>query len=601
MSPDHHRLGASRRHGQTLVLAMLGLLANLAVAQSSDTKGPATAPDTPAQGADLLRQADADAADPQISPIQRIERAPVTDRLPDVLLPNADDGLPSIDGTGNDISNHHENAAGQRLRRRFPAQYGDGQDALAGSDRPSAREVSNRIHAQSELLPNALGASDFLWQWGQFIDHDLDLTDGVNPAESAPIPVPAGDPWFDPESSGAVHIAFNRSIHDRAIGTVGILFRRSPRQQINEISGWLDGSMVYGSDPVRAAALRSFNAGRLATSAGDLLPFNDAGLPNAGGSGAQLFLAGDVRANEQAALTAMHTLFVREHNWWAGRIAAEHPELDDEQIYQRARMMVVAEIQAITYREFLPRLLGAQAMKPYRGYDARIDARIANVFSTAAFRIGHSLLSPTLLRLDPANQEIDAGHLPLRDAFFGPQHIIEHGIEPLLRGLAAQRCQELDIHIIDDVRNFLFGAPGQGGFDLPALNIQRGRDHGLPGYAQVRAALGLGSTDSFADLNPDPAVHDRFAATYHDPSRIDLWSGLLAEPHVEGTMVGPTLRRLLADQFQALRDGDRFHYLHRLDPDQLAEIQATRLSDIIRRNTDIGTELRDDVFMLPEG
>jgi hypothetical protein len=576
---------------QTLAGILAGLLSGLAVAQS-ELESPA---DRPLQAAELLRQADAEATDPLVSPVQRILRA----RQPEPAS-GASTTQPSIDGRGNDLSNQHENAAGERLRRRFASSYADGQNALAGADRPGAREVSNAIHAQSESLPNALGATDFLWQWGQFIDHDIGLTDGVDPPEPAPIPVPAGDPWFDPDGRGDVHISFNRSLHDAATGQPGFSIRRSPRQQINEISGWLDGSMVYGSDATRAAALRSFSGGRLASSAGALLPFNEAGLPNAGGAGAHLFLGGDVRANEQAGLTAMHTLFVREHNWWADGIAAESPKLDDEQIYQQARMMVSAEIQAITYREFLPRLLGPQAIPPYRGYDPTIDARIANVFSTAAFRIGHSLLSPTLLRLDSAKQEIAAGHLALRDAFFSPQHVIDHGIEPLLRGLAAQRCQELDIHIIDDVRNFLFGAPGQGGFDLPALNIQRGRDHGLPDYARVRKALGLGGIASFAELNPDPAVHARFAATYHDPSRIDLWSGLLAEPHVADAMVGATLRRLLSEQFLALRDGDRHYYENRLGAAELAQIQATRLADIIRRNTDIGDELQDDVFMLPE-
>lgn len=577
-------------------LALL-MLAGPADAQSEPGLPAGLADERSVQGAELLREADRNAVDPLVSPVQRIERGRDT-----AQHAVGSTEQPSIDGSGNDLSNLFENAAGQRLRRRFAADYGDGLSALAGSDRPSAREVSNRIHAQQELLPNAIGATDYLWQWGQFIDHDLDLTDGVDPPEPAPIAVPAGDPWFDPNNLGNVHIAFNRSLHDRKSGhNLGFSSRINPRQQINEITGWMDGSMVYGSDPTRAAALRSFSGGRLASSTGALMPFNEAGLPNAGGSGAELFLAGDVRANEQAGLTAMHTLFVREHNWWADRIAAENPTFDDEQIYQRARMMVSAEIQAITYREFLPRLLGAEAIAPYRGYEPALDARIANVFSAAAFRIGHSLLSPTLLRLDANRQEIGAGHLALRDAFFSPQLVIDDGIEPLLRGLAAQRCQELDIQIIDDVRNFLFGAPGQGGFDLPALNIQRGRDHGLPGYAQVRKMLGLGGIEHFADLNPDPAVYQRFAQTYHDPSRIDLWSGLLAEPHAPGAMVGPTLQRLLADQFLALRDGDRFYYEHRLAPADLAEIQATRLSNIIRRNTDIGNELQDDVFMLDAG
>ena len=157
----------------------------------------------------------------------------------------------------------------------------------------------------------------------------------------------------------------------------------------------------------------------------------------------------------------MHTLFVREHNRLADEIASGQPELSGEEIFQRAQLLVIAQMQVITYREFLPALLGPNALPPYRGYDDGVNAGISNLFSSASYRFGHSTLSPTILRLDAQGAEIAEGHLALRDAFFSPGRLIdEGGIEPLLRGLSKQVCQAADSYVIDDLRNFLFGAPG---------------------------------------------------------------------------------------------------------------------------------------------
>ena len=135
----------------------------------------------------------------------------------------------------------------------------------------------------------------------------------------------------------------------------------------------------------------------------------------------------------------MHTLFVREHNRLADVIRNRESEYTGDQIYQRARRIVGAQMQAITYNEFLPVLLGPGAIAPYSGYDPTVDASIRNVFSTALYRFGHSALSPTLLRLNASGSVIPAGNLPLRRAFFAPDLIIdEGGIEPLLRGLSRQ-------------------------------------------------------------------------------------------------------------------------------------------------------------------
>ncbi len=539
-------------------------------------------------GAELLRQADLDAADPTVSPVLRIER----ERQDGTRGGELDSRFRRIDGRGNNQGQPAMGSAGTRLRRWVAADYADGVSEPAGGLRRSAREVSNRVADQDRDLPNPLGASDFLWQWGQFLDHDIDLTDGADPAEPLAIVVPASDPWFDPSGGGQVEIAFNRSLYDPASGI------DSPRQQTNEITGWIDASNVYGSDTQRAEALREHDgSGRLKTSAGELLPFNTAGLPNAGGSGDSLFLAGDVRANEQVGLTVLHTLFVREHNRLAGQIADSNPRLPGEQIYQRARRLVAGMMQAVTYREYLPALLGPGALPAYRGYDPSVDAGIANLFSTASYRYGHSTLSPTLLRLDADGGTVAQGNLALRDAFFRPSAIDEvGGIEPYLRGLASQVCQSVDPYVVDDVRNFLFGEPGEGGFDLAALNIQRGRDHGLPGYNRVRRALGLSRRDTFAEISRDPEVRARLAAAYDTVDDVDLWVGGLAEDPLPGAMVGELIRQVLVRQFTALRDGDRFWYQNDLPAEDRRLVENSRLADIIRRNTTIGGEIQNDVF-----
>lgn len=124
----------------------------------------------------------------------------------------------------------------------------------------------------------------------------------------------------------------------------------------------------------------------------------------------------------------------------------------------------------------------------------------------------------------------------------------------VLRGLCFQRCQELDEWVIDEVRNFLFGAPGAGGLDLASLNLQRGRDHGLPTFAAVREAFRLRPVRRFQDVNQNPEVANAFDVAYETPEQIDLWVGGLAEADLPGSMVGPVFQRILVDQFTRLRD-----------------------------------------------
>ena len=499
----------------------------------------------------------------------------------------------TYDGTENDLLDPEEGATGVQLLRLLDPDYADTISAPAGPSRPSPRAISNAVHAQAGSRLNDRGASDFLWIWGQFLDHDVTLSLTAAPEEPFPITVPTGDPLFDPTGAGGVEIPFFRSDYETS---------SVPRQQLNDLTAWIDASMVYGADLDRALALRSFDGtGRLRTSQGDLLPFNDLELDNDPSPLAEtFFLAGDIRANENVALLAMHTLFVREHNRLADLLRAQFPAATGDQIYESARRLVGAQIQAITYQEFLPVLLGPSALTPYAGYDADVDTGIINAFSNAAFRLGHSLLSPQLQRLDAGGMPIPEGSLSLHESFFAPHRLTEGGgIEPLLRGAAQQHCQELDTQLVDGVRNFLFGAPGMPALDLASLNIQRGRDHGLPSYNEARRQLGLAPRASFAEVSSDPEVQARLASVYAGVEEIDAWSGGLAEDHLPGAMVGELFHAILVAQFELLRDGDRFWYETAFGGAALQALRNTRLADVIRRNTTIGPELTDDVFLGP--
>ena len=376
----------------------------------------------------------------------------------------------------------------------------------------------------------------------------------------------------------------------------------NPRQQITQISTFLDASMIYGSDINRANALRTFSGGMLKTSTGNLPPLNTGGFENANDAHIfpdnQLFLAGDIRANENVELTSLHTVFVREHNLLAAVIVAANPKMTDEQIYQKARRLVIAEVQVITYQEFLPALLGPNALRPYPGYRPDVNPGLATEFSTAAFRIGHTLINDDIQFLNNDGVEI-ADELPLAFGFFNPAPLKAHGPDPLLKYLATDNTQEVDTQLVEGLRNFLFGPPGAGGLDLASLNIQRGRDHGLADYNTVRAGIGLARVTSMAQVTSDTALQAKLLSLYGSVDSMDLWVAGLAEDHLPGSSVGQTFQKIIAQQFERTRDGDANWYERSFSGKQLASLRGTRLSDIIRRNTSL-TKIQDQVFFFDE-
>ena len=521
------------------------------------------------------------------------------------LLRQGDLPTYSVDGTGNNVAQLEWGSTQEKLLRLAKAEYGDSISTPSGANRPSARAISNAVADQgSQDIINDRNMSAFMYAWGQFIDHDIGLTPTGTPTggkESMSIPVPAGDAYFDPLSTGTKVISMSRSSFNASTGTSAA----NPREQITTITSWLDGSMVYGSDAKTSLALRSMTGGKLKIGADGLLPVNNSTnfpngtLPMANDAHRvadnKMLAAGDVRANENIELTSLQSVFVREHNRWAGKLAAQNPKLTDSELYLRARAIVIGEIQSITYNEWLPTLLGPAELAPYRGYNTRVDPGLSNEFSTGAFRFGHSLLGDDIEFLSETGRPV-ADSIDLKDAFFNPTALDGKSIDSVFKYLSSDPASELDSKVVASVRNFLFGQPGAGGFDLASLNIQRGRDHGIADYNDVRAAVGLPKVRNFAEITSNKELQTKLRQLYGTVDNLDLWVGALAEDHLPGSSVGPTNARIIVDQFQRIRNGDRFWYQNAFSGQLLRDIDNTRLSDILKLNTKM-VNIQQNVFV----
>jgi hypothetical protein len=476
----------------------------------------------------------------------------------------------SLDGSGNNLSHPDWGRAGTPYLRVAPPRYADGIGAMAGG--PPPRYVSNRIFndvGQNLFSENDL--SQWAWLWGQFLDHDFGLRDERS-AEGAPIAFAAADP-LEAFRNDLGTIDFART--PAAPGT-GVT---SPRQQVNTISSYIDGSGVYGVDPSRLAWLRK---GARLVLPHDYLPLatargNSASAPPMDlmgplvASPRRAVVAGDVRANENIALTAVHTLFAREHNRIVAALPARMPA---QAKFELARRVVGAEIQYVTYTQFLPSV--GVRLASYRGYDPAADASLSNEFAAVGYR-AHSMIHGELEPVARAGRYAAAQLaafrrqgigieregkdvrlvIPLGVAFGNPSLLPSVGLGPLLAGLADERQYRNDEQIDNSLRSVLFQVPRPGVadpgkcgapvvdpacftgvLDLGALDIQRARDHGIPRYNELRLAYGLSPRRSFAAITgerterfpPDRLIDAR--DPIDDPSILDFVEVRDGEGHV---------------------------------------------------------------------
>jgi hypothetical protein len=490
------------------------------------------------------------------------------------VAPTAQASVPfnveNLDGSGNNANHPTWGQSGLAYARVGPARYADGiSQPVSG---PNARVISNRvINDRAQDVFSERRVSNWGWTWGQFLDHTfghrIETGAGADPFSIAF----SSTDTLEEFHSNLTTIPVNRSPNTPGTGTS----TSNPRQQTNQLPSYISANVVYGADNTRLDWLRSgsldgnpTNNSALLMLPGGYLPTaaargNPTGAPAADRDGRLLShpndaaIAGDVRANENIALTATHTLFAREHNRIVGLLPSS---LSDEDKFQIARRVVIAEEQYITYHEFLPAM--GVSLPQYKGYNANVNATLTNEFATVGYR-AHTQIHGDGLEVDdqPASRysaadvaNLEAQGLDVQDngdgtvsidvplgvMFFNPGLLKTLQLGPVLQSLENDPQYNNDEEIDNQLRSTLFQVPSSTDAaclngptmpncfnvvnDLGAIDIQRNRDHGIGTINQLRQAYGLSAYTSFTQLTGESTETLPAGLTINSPGILDVTS-----------------------------------------------------------------------------
>lgn len=480
-------------------------------------------------------------------------------------------------------------------------------EQFGGQGLDNVRTISNILSKQTTSVPNKQRLNDLFVTFGQFIDHNL-----VASPEKKKNHREKGDVITFPNRDGQ-QITLVRTVTTKTRGIT---------RPVNCLSSTLDLSAVYGANNLRNNFLvenkRGNLTGRLLTSAGNLLPRNpegDKAFTNSPGikkGTNDYFLAGDHRVNEHPVLTSLHTIFLREHNRLVKVIRRKlgYPEnLNGRQgarLYQFARLVNILQFQKIVYEEFYPAIIRRE-LPQYTGARSNVNPDVSVIFSGAAFRVGHTMVSD-----DVAIKNRTGFEKPItrKNIFFRrASDFTSRLLNKVIRGAARRRCQEVDLLVVDLLRNFLFkDIEGEDGLDLVALNLARGRDFNLPSFKEVREKIcNLPPVRSFSDITSDKRQAAALKKAYKRADKVEAFPGLIAEDQETGSGMGKTMNCIWRREFTRLRDADQYFYkrtekiplvLRRKLAGLLAEVDNPRKA-IFRRIIVDNTEIRNSE--LPTG
>ena len=560
-------------------------------------------------------------------------------------------------GVGNNVENPNWGTAGQQFIRLTDPYYVDGTTGIRTTVN-TPREISDIVSNQDnngdgieESMPNAFGGSAFLTFFGQYFDHGLDFVPKGQPGV-----VQIGSDGF-PISASRANYAPGTGIDPDGVPNSG---DEIAAQHLNMTSPYVDQNQVYGSHEQVTDLLRKWEqgpsgptqtaymlAGNVDGSGRALLPTLDhvrenyrimtggqeltsTDISNFDGTGHSLlldfipsfagnnpangydldamghyYITGDGRANENVMLTSMHTIWARNHNFWVDQLKERTGGTwTEEEYFQAARIMNVAEYQRVVFTEFADAMAGGidpgEKEHGFDGYDPTVNASISAEFAHVAYRFGHSMLNETVSYKDPDGEMHD---ISLVQAFLNPGKVSELGIDELLLGSTGVTHQAIDVDVVNALRNQLVGRP----LDLAALNIFRGRDTGIAPFNSVREQLyektGLASLrpyEGWDDFQKRNSLTDDFVTQLKQAypegfEHMDLWVGGLAEKATKGQL-GSTFGYIFLEQLDRLQDGDRLYYFEILD-DSLFHDSGQTFADIIMRNTGI-TGLSPNVFQV---
>ncbi|XP_064846206.1 dual oxidase 2-like [Oncorhynchus masou masou] len=531
------------------------------------------------------------------------------------------------DGWYNNLAYHSRGAVGSPLVRLLPARYSDGVlQPLQEPQLPNPRKLSDVTARGHSGLPSAHNQTVLSVFFGYHLMFEiLDSRPPGCPSEFMYIPVPEGDPVFDPHRTGRVLLPFQRGPWDKHSSQSP----NNPRTQVNLVTAWLDGSSIYGPSSSWSDALRSFSGGLLSSGeqldmpkrSGSTSLMWSAADPSTAQHGPEgLYELGNAWGNENVFTMAEGIVWFRYHNYIASQLSKKHSSWSDEDLFQNARKTVVATFQNIAFYEWLPGFLGEKTMIPYQGYQKFVDPGISPEFQAAAIRFASTMAPPGVYMRNRTCHfqkvvNIDgstSSAIRMCNSFWNRQNPnLKSGqdIDHLIMGMASQIAEREDNMVVEDLRDYMYGPLRFSRSDLVALTVQRGRDFGLPSYNQVREGLGLAPVGRWGDINPqlnitNPQLFRDLSDLYDgDISKLELFPGGLLES-VDGP--GQVFSSIILDQFNRIRNGDRFWFENTQNglftAEELQALRNTTFHDVIAAVTSAEPEdIQRKVFFWRDG
>jgi hypothetical protein len=471
----------------------------------------------------------------------------------------------SVDGSYNDLDFPEMGMAGARFGRNIPL------DAVLPVTReqlmePNPREVSRRLLTRSPFLPaesvNTLAAA-----WLQFMIHDWFTHGEGDTSRLVDIPLEPGDTWWE----NPMRIPRIKNDPSRPPDAEG------PITTVNDVTHWWDGSSLYGSSLEEQKMVRSGQDGKLRLTDDGHLPIPD-----------DPKFDFTMRPGWWTGMGMLITLFVREHNAVCDMLKSEYPHWDDEELFQRSRLVVAALLAKIHTAEWTPAIIshpttvyalranwfGVAGEKIARNFGRISDSEVISGIPGAAtehYGVPFSLTEEftSVYRMHPLlPDDFDlrsvAGDTPLKQAIFrelaGPKfkEIVQtYAFGDLFYSFGTTHPGAI---VLRNYPKFLqeYERPDGKVIDLATTDIVRIRELGVPRYCEFRRQLHLKAPATFAELTDDAALAAEIEDIYGDIEKVDLMVGLFAEKRPTGFAFSDTAFRIFILMASRRLNSDRF-------------------------------------------
>jgi hypothetical protein len=498
-----------------------------------------------------------------------------------LICSNFDKKHRRIDGKCNDLSDKLMGAVWTRFARNIDHKesYTDEKTLFYPNPRVISKELLTRDTFKEVPFLNLMAVA-----WIQFMVHDwFSHGENENPEVAAPyyIPLEKGDVLGEEMMIPRSMVDRTRTSRDNKIPA---------RTYLNEVTHWWDASQVYGSSHKAVSTLRTFKDGLLKVNNDGFLPRHEVGLTDIGFVRKGIEKTGFNR-NWWLGLNMLHTLFTLEHNAIAKELKAKHPKMNDEELFNKAKMINAALIAKIHTIEWTPAILpnrtlrvamganwkgalnGSHQVKPWYelidqevlfglvGGKKDLSGRPFHFTEefVSVYRM-HPLLPDNIVMRDIKNGKVKES-LRLNDVREqkAGDVIRKHGMLDAFYSFGQMKPGQLVLNNFPtELMNI--SIPFSGKIDLGTIDIFRDRERGVPRYNDFRRQLKMKPIKTFDDLTEDKAVVAKLKKIYNnDVEMLDLMIGCLAEGHRPvGYGFGETAfqvfvimasRRLVSDRF----------------------------------------------------